>query len=336
MTDERSNDLNRSVDPTGPSRWDDGTQWVADTPPLPPNEPVDPTGPSRSDDGTQWVADAPPPPTPPLWTPPPPTPPPWTAPPPTAPTRTPPPPSRVIRKRRIVRALWADGWLAMRDLFAAPPTRNRRFPRWAKIASAAVVVAVIAGLSIASVANSRHTKARAAAASSSSAAQSASAAAQSAAESQAAKASSAAQAASESAAAKALNLHSGDTASLTSTNDDGTTSEFTMKVVIHRNAKPTGEFTLPAEKGQYVVADVTIKVARGSYDYNPFYFQGQSGNGQIWEPTIPIGFDPALDAGTAAAGQTARGNVVFDVPRGPTQVQLTGGLGQSTPAAWNG
>ena len=142
--------------------------------------------------------------------------------------------------------------------------------------------------------------------------------------------------ASESAAAKALNLHSGDTAFLTSTRDDGTTSEFTMKVVIHRNARPTGDFTLPAERGEYVVADVTIKVARGSYDYNPFDFQGQSGNGQIWESTIPIGFDPALNAGTAAAGQTARGNVVFDVPGGPLQVQLTGDFGQSTAAAWKG
>ena len=142
--------------------------------------------------------------------------------------------------------------------------------------------------------------------------------------------------ASESAAAKALNLNSGDTAFLTSTRDDGTTSEFSVKVVIQRNARPTGDFTLPAERGEYVVADVTIKVARGSYDYNPFDFQGQSGNGQIWESTIPIGFDPALNAGTAAAGQTARGNVVFDVPRGPLQVQLTGDFGQSTAAAWKG
>jgi Domain of unknown function (DUF4352) len=88
-----------------------------------------------------------------------------------------------------------------------------------------------------------------------------------------------------------------------------------------------------AEKGQY---DVTIKVTSGSYSYNPFDFQEQSGNGQIWQPTFAIGFDPALNAGTAAAGHTARGNVVFDVPRGPIQIQLTGGLGQSTAAAWNG
>ena len=209
-----------------------------------------------------------------------------------------------------------------------------------------MAVAVIAGISIAIVANSRsETKARAAAASSSSAAaassqaaaaQSASAAAQSAAESLAAEASSEAQAASESAAAAATNLHSGDTASLTQTNDDGTTSDFTVTVVIHPNAKPTGEFTIPPEKGQYVVADVTIKVTSGSYSYNPFDFQEQSGNGQIWQPTFAIGFDPTLNAGTAAAGHTARGNVVFDVPRGPIQVQLTGGLGQSTTAAWNG
>jgi FtsP/CotA-like multicopper oxidase with cupredoxin domain len=226
------------------------------------------------------------------------------------------------------------------------PTRHRRFPRWAWIASAAAAVVVIAGISIAIAANnSSHTKARAAAASSASAAaassqaaaaQSASAAAQSAAESQAAEASSQAQAASESAAAAAMNLHSGDTASLTSTNDDGTTSDFTATVVIHPNAKPAGEFTIPTEKGQYVVADVTIKVTSGSYNYNPFDFQEQSGNGQIWQPTFATGFDPMLNAGTAAAGQTARGNVVFDVPRGPIQVQLTGGLGQATAAAWNG
>jgi hypothetical protein len=91
-----------------------------------------------------------------------------------------------------------------------------------------------------------------------------------------------------------MNLHSGDTASLTSTNDDGTTSDFTMTVVIHPNARPTGEFTTPAEKGQYVVADVTIKVTSGSYSYNPFDFQEQSGNGQIWQPTFAIGFDRRL------------------------------------------
>jgi hypothetical protein len=207
---------------------------------------------------------------------------------------------------------------------------------------------ILAGVSI-SIAiaanNSSDTKARAAAASSCSAAaassqaaaaQSASAAAQSAAESLASEASSEAQAASEDAAAAAMNLHSGETASLTSTNDDGTTSDFTMTVVIHPNARPTGEFTTPAEKGQYVVADVTIKVTSGSYSHNPFDFQEQSGNGQIWQLTFAIGFDPALNAGTAAAGHTARGNVVFDVPRGPIQIQLTGGFGQSTAAAWNG
>jgi hypothetical protein len=166
---------------------------------------------------------------------------------------------------------------------------------------------ILAGVSISiakSPNNSSDTKARAAAASSSSAAaassqaaaaQSASAAAQSAAESLASEASSEAQAASESAAAAAMNLHSGETASLTSTNDDGTTSDFTMTVVIHPNARPTGEFTTPAEKGQYVVADVTIKVTSGSYSHNPFDFQEQSGNGQIWQLAFAIGFDPALN-----------------------------------------
>jgi hypothetical protein len=77
-------------------------------------------------------------------------------------------------------------------------------------------------------------------------------------------------------------------------------------------------------------------VTSGSYSHNPFDFQEQSGNGQIWQLTFAIGFDPALNAGTATAGHTARGNVVFDVPRGPIQIQLTGGFGQSTAAAWNG
>jgi hypothetical protein len=75
-----------------------------------------------------------------------------------------------------------------------------------------------------------------------------------------------------------------------------------------------------------IVADVTIKVTSGSYSYNPFDFQGQSGNGQIWQPTFAIGFDPALNAGTAAAGHTAEAT--------SSSMFRAGQSRSSSPAAW--
>src|SRR5207245_127225 len=84
--------------------------------------------------------------------------------------------------------------------------------------------------------------------------------------------------------------------------------------------------------GRYAVADVSIKVASGTYPFNVLYFNYQAQGGRTYSPFdgngTTAGFEPSLSAGDLHAGQSSRGLVTFDVPRGPGQdIQLTDPLG---------
>ncbi len=94
------------------------------------------------------------------------------------------------------------------------------------------------------------------------------------------------------------------------------------------------------QNGEYAVADISIQVTGGSYDFNPLYFKYQAPNGQTFDSltgnATTAGFDPSLDSGTLSAGQHTRGFVTFDVPAGNTgaDIQITDPLG-SVIGQWN-
>lgn len=105
-------------------------------------------------------------------------------------------------------------------------------------------------------------------------------------------------------------------------------------------------FTAPSDKaigqlpanGSYQVADISIKVDSGQYNFNPLYFKYQAANGQTFDAfdgnAFMAGFEPMLDSGTLNSGQTTRGNVVFDVPAGGKDIQIADPLG-TVVGQWN-
>jgi hypothetical protein len=125
---------------------------------------------------------------------------------------------------------------------------------------------------------------------------------------------------------------------LSITGNDGLKATVTV-VSLHGYTTPhdTTIGEAPAN-GSYQVADVSIKVNSGQYDFNPLYFKYQAANDQTYNAfdghAMTAGFQPMLDAGTLNPGQTTRGYVVLDVPAGGKDIQLTDPLG-SVIGQWN-
>jgi hypothetical protein len=115
------------------------------------------------------------------------------------------------------------------------------------------------------------------------------------------------------------------------TGDAGLSADVTvLRVGYH--AKGHGEFAQAPANGQFAVADVRIVVHGGSYDFNSLYFKFQAVGDTTYDAlggnAISAGFDPTLDSGSLGSGQSTRGFITFDVPKGTGQdVQLTDQLG---------
>ena len=114
------------------------------------------------------------------------------------------------------------------------------------------------------------------------------------------------------------------------TGDNGTSVDVTVKsVAYHSNSGGTSPAAEQPQHGQYTVADVLIVVHAGSYDFNTLDFNYQTQDSTTYDSTsgnAPFsGYEPGLSSGTLHSGQTTRGFVVFDVPKGRGQdIQLTG------------
>lgn len=116
---------------------------------------------------------------------------------------------------------------------------------------------------------------------------------------------------------------------LTITESEGVKATVTVRSVTDHHAG-TGALAQPPQNGEYVVANVTISDLSGQYDFNPLYFKYLV-NGNAYDISAgnaaTAGFDPSLDAGTLNPGQSTGGNVVFDVPQGRAEIQITDQLG---------
>jgi hypothetical protein len=115
------------------------------------------------------------------------------------------------------------------------------------------------------------------------------------------------------------------------TGDGGLSSDVTIQSVNYHTSG-TGDIAQPPANGQYAVADVLIVVHSGQYAFNPLYFKYQAQGSTTYDPlsgnASSAGFDPSLDSGTLNPGQTTRGFVTFDVPKGQGQdIQLTDPVG---------
>jgi hypothetical protein len=74
--------------------------------------------------------------------------------------------------------------------------------------------------------------------------------------------------------------------------------------------------------GEDEVAHVAFKVLDGGFSYSRAQFTFIDASGHRFAAVTDDGFPPSLGAGTAAAGQTIVGNVVFNVPAGGGTVEL--------------
>lgn len=117
----------------------------------------------------------------------------------------------------------------------------------------------------------------------------------------------------------------------------GATVTLTVLSVRYHTRSP-GQFDVAPVNGRYAVADVRVSVSAGSYDYNEASFGYQTPDARVYGfadgHAAVAGFGPGLNSGTLGAGQSKRGFVTFDVPRGPGQdVQVTD-PGGSILAEW--
>jgi len=57
-------------------------------------------------------------------------------------------------------------------------------------------------------------------------------------------------------------------------------------------------------------------------DYNVFDFTLQDKEGYTYEQTIDCSIEPELDSGTLQPGRKVRGNIVFEIPKGDSGLEL--------------
>ena len=130
----------------------------------------------------------------------------------------------------------------------------------------------------------------------------------------------------------------GDAMTLTSTDGGNLVATITVNsVTIHTG--PGGQYNESPTKGEYAVADVTVTVDSGSYDYSEDDFAFQEPDGTTYSMDdgngLDSGYDPSLDFGTLPAGGSKRGNVVFDVSKvHGGQITLVDGFAGSELGYW--
>ncbi len=97
---------------------------------------------------------------------------------------------------------------------------------------------------------------------------------------------------------------------LTSTDGGNLVATITVNsVTIHTG--PGGQYNESPTKGEYAVADVTVTVDSGSYDYSEDDFAFQEPDGTTYSMDdgngSDSGYDPSLDFRTLPAGGSKRG-----------------------------
>jgi hypothetical protein len=116
----------------------------------------------------------------------------------------------------------------------------------------------------------------------------------------------------------------------------GGSSEFTVRAGKQHTSAPQSSFFKP-DNGIFYAAPVEIKAIKGSVYACPCDFALIAKDGTVYEGTIGIGFDNALDPAQLNAGQRTTGVVVFDVPKAALaggRIELREGLGNQPRGYW--
>lgn len=101
-------------------------------------------------------------------------------------------------------------------------------------------------------------------------------------------------------------------------------------ILLNWSWSQTGE--LPASSGTYLRVEVELVCATGVVDYSPLNFQAFDDAGRQVDVAADGIAGPELETGVLQAGQTVRGAVAFDMPRGGATLLMSDGVAQTVTA----
>lgn len=92
----------------------------------------------------------------------------------------------------------------------------------------------------------------------------------------------------------------------------------------HRPATP--------ETDRRLQVRVELVCTTGTVDYDPGNFQAFDDYGRLYDVVFEAADESVLDVGTLQAGESVRGSLGFDLPRGQTTLLMTDGKDQAVTA----
>lgn len=112
---------------------------------------------------------------------------------------------------------------------------------------------------------------------------------------------------------------------------DFLTSEGTGELILMNwSWSPTGR--MPATSGDYLQVQVELICSSGVVDYGPDYFQVFDNTGRLVEVTVDGPDGPELDVGTLEVGESVRGMIAFELPRGDATLLMSDSTHQTVTA----
>lgn len=94
----------------------------------------------------------------------------------------------------------------------------------------------------------------------------------------------------------------------------------TLRVVDHGWLETTNE---PASNGQYLQIELELVATEGEISYDPYYFQAFDVAGNTFDTAMEGSREPQIEIGTLEAGESVRGNIAFDIPRGTVTLLMS-------------
>lgn len=117
---------------------------------------------------------------------------------------------------------------------------------------------------------------------------------------------------------------------------DGSAIEFTSmegsgKLVIVGH-EWVSDSSSDAEFGHYLQIEVELSATDGRISYDPYFFQAFDADGNLFDTNQTAAQSPMLGGGTLRPGESVRGVIAFDIPRGDITLLMSNELYESVTA----
>jgi hypothetical protein len=91
-------------------------------------------------------------------------------------------------------------------------------------------------------------------------------------------------------------------------------------VVLSHSWNPSGLQSIP---GSYLRLEIQLVCTDGEIDYDPYHFQAFDARGDLYDVSPTDSAQPQLGIGTLDAGQSVRGFIGFEIPRGEVTLLMS-------------